>query len=139
MILFCYICFGALINSLLLKLSFIDGLYFTLVSIETIGFGDIVPTTTGSRLFICIYSAIGFLNLGVVIVTCRETVLEAMEVEYRKRVQKITERWKEIKTRRRVESRWRHALEWRLKEMGMPVWVRDENWHGHRAGTPRGG
>ena len=35
---------------------------------------------------------------------------------------------------RRIEHRWRHAVEWRLKEMGMPVWVRDENWHGHRVG-----
>jgi potassium channel subfamily K, other eukaryote len=134
MVLFCYICFGALINSLLIKLSFIDGLYFTLVSIETIGFGDIVPITTGSRVFICAYSAIGFLNLGVAIVMCRETVLELMEVEYKKRAQKVKERWKEAKEMRRIEHRWRHAIEWRLKEMGMPVWVRDENWHGHRVG-----
>jgi potassium channel subfamily K len=134
MILFCYICIGALINSLLLKLTFIDGLYFTLVSIETIGFGDIVPETTASKLFICAYSAIGFLNLGVAIVMCRETVLEAMEVEYRKRVHKVKERWKEVRTRGRVESRWRHAIEWRLKDIGMPLWVPDENWHGHRTG-----
>jgi len=36
-ILICYIAFGALIFSLLLKLSFINALYFTVVSIETIG------------------------------------------------------------------------------------------------------
>jgi hypothetical protein len=134
MILFCYICLGALINSFLLRLSFIDALYFTLVSIETIGFGDIVPQTTGSRVFICAYSAVGFLNLGVAIVTCREAVLELMEVEYKKRAQKIKERWNAARKTRRIEHRWRHAIEWRLKEMGMPVWVRDENWHGHRAG-----
>lgn len=134
MILFCYICFGALVNSLLQKLSFIDGLYFTVVSIETIGFGDITPKTTGARVFICIYSAVGFLNLGVAIVMCREAVLEAMEVEYKKRAQRIKERWKEARQRRHIEHRWRHAIEWRLKEMGMPLWVRDENWHGHRAG-----
>jgi potassium channel subfamily K, other eukaryote len=134
MVLFCYICVGALIISLIEKLSFIDGLYFTLVSIETIGFGDIVPTTTGSRLFLCVYSAIGILNLGVAIGMCRETVLEAMEVAYRKRAQKVKERWKEGRKRRRIEARWKRGIEWRLKEMGVPIWIRDENRHEHRSG-----
>ncbi|KAJ7222053.1 hypothetical protein B0H12DRAFT_1241106 [Mycena haematopus] len=46
-----YIALGALIHSFLLSLNFIDAMYFTLVSIETIGFGDIQPHTTGARLF----------------------------------------------------------------------------------------
>jgi potassium channel subfamily K, other eukaryote len=131
MVLFSYICFGALINSLLQKLTFINGLYFTLVSIETIGFGDIVPKTTGARVFVCAYSAIGFLNLGVAIGMCRETVLEGMEVAYRKRARKVKERWKETRERKHIEARWRRSIEWRLKEMGVPVWIRDENWHLH--------
>lgn len=132
MVFFCYTCIGALINSLMLKLSFIDGLYFTLVSIESIGFGDIVATTTGSRLFVCAYSTIGFVNLGVAIAMCRETILEAMEVAYKKRASRIKERWKEARKRRRVEARWRRGIEWRLKEMGMPVWIHDENWMARR-------
>lgn len=135
MVLFCYTCVGALLNSLIQKLSFIDGLYFTLVSIETIGFGDIVPQTTGSRLFVCVYSTVGFVNIGVAIAMCRETVLEAIEVEYRKRAQRVKERWKEVKKRRRVEARWRRAIEWRLKEMGVPIWIRDESTHGQKANT----
>jgi hypothetical protein len=135
MVLFSYTCIGGLINSLLLKLSFLDGLYFTLVTIETIGFGDIVPKTTGSRLFVCIYSAIGFLNLGVAIAMCRETVLEAMDVAYRKRAAKVKERWKEARKRRRVEARWRRAIEWRLKAIGVPVWIRDDKWDRHGAGA----
>lgn len=132
MIFFCYTCIGALINSLLLKLSFIDGLYFTLVSIESIGFGDIVATTTGSRVFVCAYSTIGFVNLGVAIAMCRETILEAMEVAYKKRASRIKERWKDARKRRRVEARWRRGIEWRLKEMGMPVWIHDGNWMARR-------
>ena len=132
MILFCYTCIGALINSLLLKLSFIDSLYFTLVSIESIGFGDIVATTTESRLFVCAYSTIGFLNLGVAVAMCRETILEALEVGYKKRATKVKERWKEAKQRRRVEARWRRGIEWRLKEMGMPVWIHEGDWNGQR-------
>jgi len=131
MVLFSYTCIGALINSILLKLSFIDGLYFTLVTIESIGFGDIVPKTPGSRAFVCVYSAIGFLNLGVAIVMCREAVLEAMDVAYRKRAAKLKARWQEAKKWRRVEARWRRAIEWRLKAMGVPIWIRDKKWHGH--------
>ena len=134
MILFCYICFGALVISFLQKLTFINALYFTLVSIETIGFGDIAPKTTGSRIFVCVYSTIGCLNIGVAIGMCRETVLEAMEVAYRKRAQKIKERWKEAKKRRQVEACWRRAIEWRLQAMEVPTWIPDHNCQGRRAG-----
>lgn len=137
MFLFCYTCFGALINSFFMKLTFIDGLYFTLVSIESIGFGDIVPKTTGARLFVCIYSTFGFLNLGVAIGMCRETLLEGMEVGYKQRAQNVKERLKEIWRRRRAETQWRRGIEWRLKEIGVPVWIRDENWHGQGTGGRR--
>lgn len=79
-ILFCYIALGALANSFLIvssvlaiyllisscfqDLDFIDALYFTVVCIETVGFGDIVPLTTGARIFTCAYVAVGVLNLG---------------------------------------------------------------------------
>ena len=42
-----YIAFGALINSILLHQSFINGLYFSVVSIETIGLPD-VPVACGT-------------------------------------------------------------------------------------------
>jgi len=109
MILFCYICFGALVISLLLKLSFINSIYFTLTSIETIGFGDIVPKTTGARVFVCIYVTFGVLTIGVAIGMIRETVLEAMEVAYRRRTRKVMERWKDSRKRRRVVAQWKRG------------------------------
>src|SRR5882762_4407296 len=133
MILFCYICFGALVISFLLKLSFINSIYFTLTSIETIGFGDIVPKTTGARVFVCIYVTFGVLTIGVAIGMIRETVLEAMEVAYRRRTRKVMERWKDSRKRRRVVAQWKRGIEWRLKEMRVPVWIREENWQGDRA------
>jgi potassium channel subfamily K len=36
-LLLCYIAFGSLIHSITLHLNFIDAMYFSLVSIETIG------------------------------------------------------------------------------------------------------
>ncbi|KZP17478.1 voltage-gated potassium channel [Athelia psychrophila] len=124
-ILFTYLCLGALANALMQKLSFIDGLYFSLVSIETIGFGDIVPKTTATRMFSLVYAVFGIMNLGVAIGMCRETILEALEVGYRKRVNVVRERRKEARKQRRVESRWRRAVEWRLQQANMPMWIHD--------------
>ncbi|OBZ77638.1 Outward-rectifier potassium channel TOK1 [Grifola frondosa] len=84
-VLLLYLAFGAMVNSFMLDLSFINGLYFAVVSIETIGFGDIVPDSTGSRIFTCFYIAFGVINIGVAIAMCRETIMEGLELGYRKR------------------------------------------------------
>ncbi|KAJ7484324.1 hypothetical protein FB451DRAFT_81760 [Mycena latifolia] len=124
-LLLCYIAFGALIHSILLSLNFIDAMYFTLVSIETIGFGDIQPHSTGARFFTCIYAAFGIITIALTVGLTRETVLEGLEVGYRKRVQAMRQRRKVGRWKRRVSNRWREAVEWRLRESGHPVWVRD--------------
>lgn len=127
MTLLVYVAFGALCNSLIQDLTFIDGLYFTTVTIETIGFGDITPNTTGARLFVCCYMVFGIINIGLVVGMCRETVLEALEVGYRRRIQKMRLRRREARRFRKWETRWRRAVEWRLKERGLPVWVHDRH------------
>lgn len=124
-VLLVYVAFGALVNSLIHDLNFIDGLYFTVVTIETIGFGDITPDTTGQRIFICFYMAFGILNVGVAVAMTRETVLEGLELGYRKRLQNLQLRRREARRYRRWEARWLRAVEWRLKEAGKPVWVPD--------------
>lgn len=120
-----YIAFGALVNSFLLNLNFIDGLYFTVVTIETIGFGDIVPDDTGSRVFTCFYMAFGILLVGIAVAMTRETVLEGLEVGYRKRLRNLKLRRREARRFRHWEVRWRRAVEWRLKEAGKPLWAPD--------------
>ncbi|KAJ6608227.1 hypothetical protein B0H10DRAFT_1816320 [Mycena sp. CBHHK59/15] len=124
-LLLCYIAFGALIHSILLSLNFIDAMYFTLVSIETIGFGDFRPHSTGARFFTSIYSAFGIVMIALTVGLTRETVLEGLEVGYRKRVQAVRQRRKVGRWKRRVSNRWREAVEWRLRETNKPVWVRD--------------
>ncbi|KAF7348617.1 Tandem pore domain k+ channel [Mycena venus] len=116
---------GSLIHSYLLHLNFIDAMYFSLVSIETIGFGDIQPRTTSARLFTCIYAVLGIVCIALTVGLTRETVLEGLEVGYRKRVQAVRQRRKVGRWKRRVSNRWREAVEWRLRESGRPVWVRD--------------
>ncbi|RWX50623.1 voltage-gated potassium channel [Candidatus Electrothrix marina] len=41
---------------------FLDGLYLTIITISTVGYGDIVPTTPGGRLFtvLLIFSGVGY-------------------------------------------------------------------------------
>lgn len=123
-ILFVYIALGSLVNSYLLSLSFINALYFTVTTIETIGFGDIVPDTPGSRIFICFYAAFGIVNLAVVVGMVQETVREGLHIGYFRRLQDIRERRRAARRRRNAERRWRSAVIWRLRDKGAKVWVR---------------
>ncbi|KAK7685004.1 hypothetical protein QCA50_011839 [Cerrena zonata] len=126
-VLLVYVAFGALCNTLIQDLTFIDGLYFTVVTIETIGYGDITPNSTGARIFVCLYMVFGILNIGIAIGMCRETILEGLEVGYRKRVRRMRLRRQEARRFRRWEARWRKAVEWRLKAKGLSVWVPDQH------------
>ncbi|EKM56497.1 uncharacterized protein PHACADRAFT_194104 [Phanerochaete carnosa HHB-10118-sp] len=120
-----YIAFGALVNTFLLSLNFIDSLYFTIVTIETIGFGDITPVSAGSRVFACFYMAFGILMVGIAVAMTRETVLEGLELGYRKRLRNLQLRRREARRFRHWEARWRRAIVWRLKEAGKPIWAPD--------------
>ena len=42
-----------------------EGLYFTVVTITTVGFGDMGPKTQGSRIFTCIFSLLGLSFVGI--------------------------------------------------------------------------
>ncbi|CAA7270244.1 unnamed protein product [Cyclocybe aegerita] len=85
-ILLCYISLGALIQTIMLKIAFIDALYFTVASIETVGFGDIRPTSTGTRIFTCCYIAGGILNLALAVAMASEALLEAAAVGFQSRL-----------------------------------------------------
>ncbi|KAG7097850.1 hypothetical protein E1B28_005165 [Marasmius oreades] len=127
--LLCYIAFGALIHCILLHIKFVDALYFTICSIETIGFGDILPITTGARVFVCTYATFGIITLALTVATARETVMEALEVGYRRRLHEVQTRRKQLHWKRRVARRWKEAIEWRLHRVNQPIWVRDDPDH----------
>jgi len=55
---------GAIFYSLTEDWSIADSLYFTVVALTTIGFGDLAPTTTFSRLFTVLYAIIGVGLIG---------------------------------------------------------------------------
>jgi voltage-gated potassium channel len=39
--------------------SVVDALYFSVITLTTIGFGDVVPTSDGAKLFTVVYSLVG--------------------------------------------------------------------------------
>jgi hypothetical protein len=44
-----------------------DSFYFTVIALSTIGFGDLAPTTTFSRLFTVLYAIIGVGLIGTLL------------------------------------------------------------------------
>jgi hypothetical protein len=58
---------GVVFYSLAEGWSIADSLYFTVVALTTIGFGDLAPTTTFSRLFTVLYAIIGVGLIGTLV------------------------------------------------------------------------
>jgi potassium channel subfamily K, other eukaryote len=56
---------------------------------------------------------------------CRETVLEVLEIGYRRSVENVRRKRKEMKRRSLVEGTWRGAIEQRLRAKGEAIWVKD--------------
>ncbi|XP_006463688.1 hypothetical protein AGABI2DRAFT_120496 [Agaricus bisporus var. bisporus H97] len=113
--LLCYIAFGAAIHLALISLSYIDALYFTVVSILTVGLGDITPRTPGARIFTSLYTAAGIVIIAINIGLIRESLLEVIRHNMYARIHR--------RRKRRIKYRWEIALKWRLEHAGLPIWI----------------
>lgn len=58
---------GGVMFSKLLHLSFGNSLYFCVVSVLTIGLGDILPSSDATRILILVYSYLGVVNLALIV------------------------------------------------------------------------
>ncbi|NDR55886.1 MULTISPECIES: potassium channel family protein [Aliiruegeria] len=59
--------------------SWLDSIYFSVIAVSTVGFGDISPDTAGGKIFTMFYIVIG---LGV-FVTAATTVADAILSQYK--------------------------------------------------------
>lgn len=125
MIFLTYIALGALITSLMMNLTFINGLFFVIVTTLTIGFGDIVPITPVQRFVVCLYAVFGIIILSAGIRLTSEAVLEGLQLGYRRRLQEYKRRRRARKREREEVRRWRAAVEKRLRDRGLDVWTPD--------------
>lgn len=107
MVLLCYISLGALLFSFLLGYSFVNSLFFTVVTLSSLGLGDQTPNTTASRAFLFFFCTIGLILLAFTIALGRETIIERFETSYRRRREALAARTRERKaeTKRHLQER----------------------------------
>ena len=55
---------GTIMYRLLEKWEWVDCLYFSVVTLTTVGYGDIAPTTSGGKIFTIFYIILG---LGIIL------------------------------------------------------------------------
>jgi hypothetical protein len=137
-----YISFCSIVNVYLVadNRDFLEALYFTLVTIQTIGFGDIVPHDSGGRIWTCCFATVGehvragsiqgpaygtpgILFLGMLVGMISDTVLEFLQAGYNRRIAEVRLRRRELQKRRKQKYRWRKAVEARLRAKGAPIWI----------------
>lgn len=111
MLLLLYLSFGALIFSLLLPgLTFENSLYFSLTTITSCGFGNILPANTKSKIFFMFYTPVGIVLVALVITTARLTILEEFEQNYIKRRARFRQRHQEKVMQRKEQRNMRRKL-----------------------------
>ena len=80
--------------------------------------------TTQAKIFTCFYIAGGVLNISLAVLVARDAMLESAVAAFR---QRILVRQHE----RRLRSRWRAAVRWRLRERNISPWVQHKHWKGY--------
>ncbi|KXX83472.1 Outward-rectifier potassium channel TOK1 [Madurella mycetomatis] len=71
-----YLLIGALIFKSIEGWNYLDGVYWATVTLFTVGFGDIYPTTTLGRALLMPYALVGIISLGLVIGSIRSLAVD---------------------------------------------------------------
>ncbi|PYH45751.1 potassium channel family protein [Aspergillus saccharolyticus JOP 1030-1] len=111
---------GAVIFNNVIDISFADALYFSDVTILTLGYGDITPTTPVARGLVFPYTVIGMIILGLVV----NSVLQfAHDIQYKEVIRKHVERKRQATISRSVtvEPEETSQLEYKPRRSGRQV------------------
>ncbi|KAF9127598.1 hypothetical protein BGW39_005763 [Mortierella sp. 14UC] len=121
-----YLAIGALVLIYLEKWTFLDAMFFVMVTITTIGFGDRAPQTTGGRIFVIIYAAGGIVLLALAVNAIRYVILEDLHrrfaIRAKERKAKRDARRQERRDQRARQEDQRQRLQdamERLQQMGI--------------------
>lgn len=74
-----YLCAGVLLGTLLESWSVSDSLYFSIVTLTTVGYGDLHPTTYAGRIYCAIYIIIGVAMITVALGIVGEYVMDKLD------------------------------------------------------------
>ncbi|KAF9960736.1 hypothetical protein BGZ72_006078 [Mortierella alpina] len=111
-----YLAIGALIFIYIEDWTFLNALFFVMVTITTIGFGDVVPSTMVGRIFTVFYAAGGIVLLALAVNAIRYVLLEDLHRRFairarERRAKRDARRQERREQRARDEERRQRLLE----------------------------
>ncbi|OMJ28241.1 putative potassium channel protein 2, partial [Smittium culicis] len=93
---YAWACLGGVLMMFIEKFPFYKGLYLSLVTVTTIGFGDYYPTTNFSRSVTICWFFIGIVLLGLYLLNTRDVVIQLMSERYHRQLVKLTQKKNEF-------------------------------------------
>ncbi|KAF9170515.1 hypothetical protein BGX20_008871 [Mortierella sp. AD010] len=99
-----YLSLGSFVMMYIEKWSFLDSLFFGLVTIATIGYGDFAPGTPGGKVFVVFYALGGIVLLAVVVNSIHYVIMEELHGRYLSRA-KLREGKREERRLKRKKER----------------------------------
>ncbi|KAG0051887.1 hypothetical protein BGZ83_003214 [Gryganskiella cystojenkinii] len=99
-----YLAIGALVFIWLEKWSFVESLFFVMVTITTIGFGNTVPRTSAGQTFVIFYAAGGIVLFAMAVNAIRYVILEDLHRQFALRAKERKAK-KDARRRQRREER----------------------------------
>ncbi|CAM9431755.1 unnamed protein product [Sphacelaria rigidula] len=74
-----YLCTGVIVYSTVSGMGVLDALYFCVVTLTTVGYGDLSAHKTGTKIFACFYILVGVAMVGAFLAQLVEMLLNRQE------------------------------------------------------------